>query len=133
MVASSEQHNAPVIVSRQAIAHARSSQPGAPLSRDDSADVIKIPEPIIDPITIMVASTGPRARTSPDPHGAGPPSGRSGLALRRGGAPAPSSDRVESIRTSNHLSSRDTATTQPSRPTLPALRFVQRNAISLRN
>src|SRR6266542_3880711 len=66
MVASSEQHNAPVIVSKPAIAHARSSQPGAPLSRDDSADVIKIPEPIIDPITIMVASIGPSARTSPD-------------------------------------------------------------------
>src|SRR5213596_2777217 len=116
MVASSEQHNAPVIVSKPAIAHARSSQPGAPLSRDDSADVIKIPEPIIDPITIIVASIGPSARTRPDPRGGdGPPSGRSGLALRRGGAPAPSSDRVESIRTSNHLSSRDTATTQPSR------------------
>ena len=66
MVASSEQHNAPVIVSKPAIAHARSSQPGAPLSRDDSADVIKIPEPIIDPITIIVASIGPSARTRPE-------------------------------------------------------------------
>ncbi|HEY5992510.1 MAG TPA: hypothetical protein VIU10_08015, partial [Candidatus Udaeobacter sp.] len=43
MVASSEQHNAPVMVSKPAIAHASSSQPGAPLSRDDSAEVIKMP------------------------------------------------------------------------------------------
>ena len=89
MVASSEQHNAPVIVSRPAIAHARSNQPGAPLSRDDSADVIKIPEPIIDPITIIVASTGPRERTSPAPRGDGPRSGRTGSGFRREGAPAP--------------------------------------------
>src|SRR5262245_6287217 len=66
MVASSEQHSAPVIVSNPAIAHARSSQPGAPLSLDDSADVIKIPEPIIEPITIIVASIGPSVRTRPD-------------------------------------------------------------------
>src|SRR5882762_8944769 len=63
MVASSEQHNAPVMVNRPATAHARSNQPGAPLSRDDSAEVIKIPEPIIEPITIIVASIGPSART----------------------------------------------------------------------
>src|ERR1700756_5316149 len=65
MVASSEQQSAPVIVSSPATAQARSNQPGAPLSRDDSAEVIKIPEPIIEPITIMVASTGPSARTRP--------------------------------------------------------------------
>src|SRR5438309_10938154 len=63
MVASSEQHNAPVMVNRPATAHARRSQPGAPLIRDDSADTIKIPDPIIDPITIIVASIGPSART----------------------------------------------------------------------
>ena len=66
MVASSEQQSAPVIVNKPASAHASSSQPGAPLSRDDSADVIKIPDPIIEPITIMVASIGPSARTRPD-------------------------------------------------------------------
>src|SRR5690348_13826934 len=65
MVASSEQHNAPVMVSKPASAQARSSQPGAPLNREDSADTIKIPEPIIEPITIIVASTGPSARTRP--------------------------------------------------------------------
>src|SRR5438093_12901555 len=66
MVASSEQQSAPVIVNKPARAHASSSQPGAPLSRDDSAEVIKIPDPIIEPITIMVASTGPSARTRLD-------------------------------------------------------------------
>src|SRR4029077_7202667 len=66
MVASSEQQSAPVIVSRPATAQARSNQPGAPLNRDDSADVMKIPEPIIEPITIVVASIGPSVRTRPD-------------------------------------------------------------------
>src|ERR1700756_5691772 len=66
MVASSEQQSAPVIVSSPATAQARSNQPGAPLNRDDSADAIKIPEPIIEPITIMVASIGPSARTRVD-------------------------------------------------------------------
>src|SRR5687767_9452860 len=47
--ASSAQHNAPVIVSTPASAHAAISQPGEPIRRDDSADVIKIPDPIIDP------------------------------------------------------------------------------------
>src|SRR2546429_4708212 len=66
MVASSEQQRAPVIVNKPATAHPRSNQPGAPLSRDDSAEVMKMPEPIIEPITIMVASIGPSARTRPD-------------------------------------------------------------------
>src|SRR5581483_4664701 len=64
MVASSEQHNAPVIVIKPAIAQASSSHPGAPLKRDDSAETMKMPDPIIEPITIMVASIGPSARTS---------------------------------------------------------------------
>src|ERR1043166_3000823 len=66
MVASSEQQSAPVIVSKPAKAHASSNQPGAPLNRDDSADVIKMPEPIIDPMTIIIASIGPSPRTRPD-------------------------------------------------------------------
>src|SRR5262249_44259209 len=66
IVASSEQHSAPVIVSKPANAQASNSQPCAPLNRDDSADTIKIPEPIIEPMTIMVASIGPRARTRLD-------------------------------------------------------------------
>src|SRR5215510_12598047 len=63
MVANSEQHSAPVMVSKPAVAHASSSQPGAPLNRDDSAEVIKMPDPIIEPMTIIVASIGPSART----------------------------------------------------------------------
>ena len=63
MVASSEQHNAPVMVSKPATAQASSSQPGAPLNRDDSAEVMKMPDPIMEPITIIVASIGPNART----------------------------------------------------------------------
>src|SRR5436309_13069757 len=65
MVASSEQQRAPVIVSKPAKAHASSNQPGAPLNRDDSADVIKMHEPIIDPMTIIIPSIGPSARTRP--------------------------------------------------------------------
>src|SRR4029453_8663225 len=99
MVASSEQQRAPVIVNKPAIAHARSNQPGAPLSRDDSAEVIKIPEPIIEPITIMVASIGPSVRTSPASRaGDGPPSGRIGAAPRRGGGAAPSSGPARRIK-----------------------------------
>jgi hypothetical protein len=49
-------------VSKPATAHASSSQPGAPLKRDDSAEVMKMPDPIMEPITIIVASTGPSAR-----------------------------------------------------------------------
>src|SRR2546423_6001218 len=63
MAASSEQQSAPVIVITPATAQARISQPGAPVRRDDSADVRKIPEPIIEPTTIIVASSGPRRRT----------------------------------------------------------------------
>src|SRR5437879_12292008 len=122
-----------VIYNKPAIPHASSSQPGAPLSRDDSADVIKIPDPIIEPITIIVASIGPSARTRLVLCGDAPPCGRIGRAFRREAAPAPLSGRSCSIRTSNHLSSRDTATTQPPRPAPPALHFVQRNAIFLRN
>src|ERR1700730_18447046 len=66
MVASSEQHNAPMIVSKPAIVHASKSQPGAPLNRVNSAEVIKIPEPIIDRTTIVVASIGTSVRTKPD-------------------------------------------------------------------
>ena len=38
-------------------AHAARSQPGAPTSLEDSADVMKIPDPIIEPTTIIVASS----------------------------------------------------------------------------
>src|SRR6478672_7919428 len=109
MVANSEQHSAPVIVHKPAIAQASSNQPGAPLNRDDSAEVIKMPEPIIEPMTIMVASIGPSARTRLVLSGDGPPSGRTGRVSRRGGAPAPLSGRSCSIRTSGRESFRGTA------------------------
>src|SRR5918999_6102040 len=62
MAANSAQHNAPVIVSTPASAHAISSQPGEPTSRDDSAEVMKIPDPIMEPTTIIVASSRLRPR-----------------------------------------------------------------------
>ena len=56
--------SAPVTVINPARTHAAKSHPGEPTSRDDSADVMKMPEPIIDPMTIIVASTQPSSRTS---------------------------------------------------------------------
>src|SRR5678815_1108898 len=64
IAASSAQHSAPVMVSTPASAQATSSQPGEPTRRDDSADVMKIPDPIIEPTTIIVASSRLRPRTS---------------------------------------------------------------------
>src|SRR5256714_10771667 len=132
MVASSEQRRAQLWVSKQAPPNARTSQPGAPLNRDVSAEVMKIPDPIIEPITIIVASTGPSARTRTVFCGDGPPSGRTARSFRREGAPAPMSGRTFSIRKSNHESFRGTATDQWSRQGPPEPRFAQRNAI-LRN
>src|SRR4026208_1502357 len=64
MAANSAQQSAPVIVSTPASAQATSNHPGEPTSRDDSAETIKIPDPIIDPTTIMVASSRLSSRTS---------------------------------------------------------------------
>src|ERR1041384_8461778 len=64
IAASSAQQSAPVIVSTPASAQAASSHPGEPTRREDSAEVMKIPDPIIDPTTIMVASSRLRPRTS---------------------------------------------------------------------
>src|SRR5262249_22924550 len=90
---------------------ASNSQPGAPLNRDDSAETMKIPDPIIEPMTIIVASIGPSARTRLVVSlGDVPPSGCTALALWRGGAPGPFSRRAASIRTSNRGLFHDTAT-----------------------
>src|SRR5215204_5569105 len=62
IAASSAQQSAPVMVSTPASAHGASKQAGEPTRRDDSAEVIKIPEPIIEPTTIMVASSRLRPR-----------------------------------------------------------------------
>src|ERR1043165_5865752 len=64
MAASSAQQSAPVIVKTPASAQAINNQPGEPTSLDDSAEVMKIPDPIIDPTTIIVASSKPRPRSS---------------------------------------------------------------------
>ena len=45
------------MVSTPAIAQAANNQPGAPTSAEDFADTMKMPEPTMDPITIMVASS----------------------------------------------------------------------------
>src|ERR1041384_5245208 len=62
IAASSAQQSAPVIVSTPASAQAAINQPGDPTSRDDSAEVMKMPEPIIEPTTIIVASSRLRPR-----------------------------------------------------------------------
>src|SRR4029079_3976623 len=64
IAASSAQQSAPVIVRTPASAQAINNHPGEPTSRDDSAEVMNIPEPIIEPTTIIVASSKPRPRTS---------------------------------------------------------------------
>src|SRR6266853_1693441 len=45
---------------------AASSPPVEPVCRAISADTMKIPDPIIDPTTIIVESNRPRPRTNPD-------------------------------------------------------------------
>jgi hypothetical protein len=51
------------MVRSPASAHATKSHPGAPTSRVDSADVMKMPDPIIEPTTIIVASSSPSPRS----------------------------------------------------------------------
>ena len=53
------------MVSTPVITQATSKPPAEPVCREISADTIKIPEPIIDPTTIMVESNNPRPRTKP--------------------------------------------------------------------
>src|SRR4051794_29417972 len=63
MAASSAEVIAPETVINPESSQATSSQPGAPTSRDDSAETMKIPEPIMAPMTSMVASRTPRSRS----------------------------------------------------------------------
>src|SRR5438876_661238 len=44
---------------------ATNSQPGEPTCRDISAETRKMPEPIIEPATIVVESSSPRPRMNP--------------------------------------------------------------------
>ncbi len=50
------------MVSTPVSSQATSSQPGLPIQRAISADTMKMPEPIIDPMTTIVASNRPRRR-----------------------------------------------------------------------
>ena len=52
------------MVMTPASAHANRSTPGAPTKRADSADTMKMPDPIMEPTTSMVASTSPKRRSS---------------------------------------------------------------------
>ena len=52
------------MVMKPATAHAPISKAGESTSRAISAETIKIPEPIIDPMTSMVALVSPRPLTS---------------------------------------------------------------------
>jgi hypothetical protein len=45
--------------------HAKSNPPADPVCLEISAATIKIPDPIIDPTTIIVPSNNPMARTNP--------------------------------------------------------------------
>src|SRR3954468_18902095 len=64
IAASSAQQRAPVIVRSPDNAQAARSQPGEPTRRADPADVRKSPEPIIEPMTIIVESSSPNSRDS---------------------------------------------------------------------
>src|SRR5262245_51276262 len=65
MAASSPYDNAPITVRSPVTTHTTSSQPGAPTCFEMPPETIKIPEPIIDPATIMVESSKPRPRMNP--------------------------------------------------------------------
>ena len=65
MAASSPYESAAATVTTAANSHATSSQPGLPILRAISAETMKMPEPIMAPITIMVESKTPSSRTKP--------------------------------------------------------------------
>src|SRR5882757_274298 len=66
MAANSPYESAAATVSNPLMTQAASSPPVDPVWRAISAETMKIPEPIIDPTTIMVESNKPRPRTNPD-------------------------------------------------------------------
>src|SRR5687767_8822151 len=69
-----------------AASHASMSQSGEPTVREMSADTMKMPDPIIDPDTSMVASVRDRALTNPpDDAVASPVSGMLLIQFLRGG------------------------------------------------
>ena len=64
MAASSPYDSAAAMVSRPVMTQDISSHPALPSCRDISAATMKMPEPIIEPATIMVESKRPRLRFS---------------------------------------------------------------------
>src|SRR5512138_684489 len=65
IAASSPYARAPSIVMTPAATHASMSQRGEATVRDISADTMKMPDPIMDPATSIVASVSVRALTNP--------------------------------------------------------------------
>src|SRR5437773_633988 len=70
IAATSPRHNAPVMVINPASSQTTINHPGDPTSRDDSADTMKMPLPIIEPTTIVMLSTRVNPRTSEEPSSA---------------------------------------------------------------
>src|SRR5215831_16930247 len=66
MAASSPKLRAAATVKIPVISHTTSNQPGPPTCLEISAETRKIPEPIIDPATIIVESSKPSARKRPE-------------------------------------------------------------------
>src|SRR4051812_30611931 len=64
MAASSPYASAPRIVTTPETTHAINSQKGEPMVREMSAETMKIPEPIIEPATSIVASVNVSALTN---------------------------------------------------------------------
>ena len=60
------------MVSRPVITQVASSHPDEPTCRAMSAETMKMPEPIIDPATIIVESSRPSSRTKPEPRSTAP-------------------------------------------------------------
>jgi hypothetical protein len=65
MAASSPYDSAAPTVSRPVMIHTTNSHPGEPTWRAMSAETMKMPEPIIDPATIIVESSSPSPRMNP--------------------------------------------------------------------
>ncbi len=66
IAASSPYESAAATVSTPVMSQAASSPPVEPVRRAMSAETMKMPEPIIEPTTIIVESNKPSPRTKPD-------------------------------------------------------------------
>src|SRR5436305_896921 len=65
MAANSPKESAAAITSSPLTSHAASSHPAEPTCRAILAETMKMPEPIIDPVTIITESSRPSSRTNP--------------------------------------------------------------------